>query len=806
MTWLEPCLGGREGGRLGRAGKRHMSRFCYNQMVKRLFKQVLLYSAVLIVIFSATILVRTLLQPTPTFAAATYYYHDGMGELSDADHWWDNPFFVGGHGVLPSGAIVGVISTGTATVSSSFDLTFALQVQGGTLSILSGGTLTLTTANMSNQGTGIISVASGGSLVINSGRTILIDNINADNINIASGGTLNIASGGTLSVTKGISFNQYNPSWTINGTLTFADSEIISSGYTWTVASTGILNINAGTFTVDSGGTLNKITGGTITVFSNFAKLINNNSTSYEINGIPGSAITAYLLSGVTNYNATNYNAVLSLTPNSWSASGLPTGLSIDSGTGQITGTPSSSGLGTILVTGEQIAIGHSTTTQAVSYSFTPPIPGIPDLTSGSDTGASSTDNITNDNTPTFTVTCTGTNTIEIYSPSGTLRGAGACSGGSASVTSSVLTDGTYSFLAKQGDGVGTSTYSSGLDITVDTEVPIFSSVTPTSSSFINNVTTSSDISFTLNEALASGTTTITQTSGIAPAMPFVCLFTGNILNAGAHVMDISDTVNNCTYGTPITGISSNAYHTFLFAGKDVAGNIASSTTRTLVRFDTSSPTISEVTPIVSGTNANPSYTFTTSEAGTISYGGSCSSGTTSATSGSNTIIFNTLSPGTYSNCTITVTDLASNISNVLSVASFTIIDTAPSISVSYGRTGGSSSGGTSVSNVSANIIPSVNNNTETTFTYLENFKYIFTRNLFIGARGADVLALQRFLNLAGYTVSTKGAGSKGRETMYFGPATRGALALFQKDSNIKPDKGYFGAITRALVNKLLNK
>jgi len=59
--------------------------------------------------------------------------------------------------------------------------------------------------------------------------------------------------------------------------------------------------------------------------------------------------------------------------------------------------------------------------------------------------------------------------------------------------------------------------------------------------------------------------------------------------------------------------------------------------------------------------------------AGTITYGGSCSSGITSAVSGNNTITFIALSDGTYSDCTITVTDYEGNVSNTLTIPTFTV-------------------------------------------------------------------------------------------------------------------------------------
>ena len=53
---------------------------------------------------------------------------------------------------------------------------------------------------------------------------------------------------------------------------------------------------------------------------------------------------------------------------------------------------------------------------------------------------------------------------------------------------------------------------------------------------------------------------------------------------------------------------------------------------------DKTAPVIVEVIIVTTPTNdSTPNYTFSSDEAGTITYGGSCSSGTTSATSGNNT-------------------------------------------------------------------------------------------------------------------------------------------------------------------------
>ena len=97
-------------------------------------------------------------------------------------------------------------------------------------------------------------------------------------------------------------------------------------------------------------------------------------------------------------------------------------------------------------------------------------------------------------------------------------------------------------------------------------------------------------------------------------------------------------------------------------------------TTDSTTTPDTTAPVIGEVTVVTTPTNdKTPDYTFSSTEAGTITYGGSCSSSTTSATTDNNTITFSTLDNGTYSNCTIKVTDSAENESNTLEITAFTV-------------------------------------------------------------------------------------------------------------------------------------
>lgn len=97
---------------------------------------------------------------------------------------------------------------------------------------------------------------------------------------------------------------------------------------------------------------------------------------------------------------------------------------------------------------------------------------------------------------------------------------------------------------------------------------------------------------------------------------------------------------------------------------------------------DTSAPILSEVTAIGTVSTYTPSYSFISSKAGTITYLGACSSNTSSAMEGTNTVTFNTLAAGFYDNCRILVHDNAGNISAELILSAFTINDsTGPSLS-----------------------------------------------------------------------------------------------------------------------------
>ena len=243
----------------------------------------------------------------------------------------------------------------------------------------------------------------------------------------------------------------------------------------------------------------------------------------------------------------------------------------------------------------------------------------------------------------------------------GTITYGGSCSSstttvnqGNNTITLDSLSDGTYSDCT----------------ITVDT----------TNTWLINSLTMSSFTIDTTAETLLEVTAVTTPTNDTTPNYTFSTNEAGTITYGGS----CSSSATSAFSGDNTITFNSLSDGTYSDCTITVTNSSANSITLNISSFviDTTAPTVTQETAVTTPTNdTTPDYTFSTNEAGTITYGGSCSSGTTSATSGNNPITLNSLSEGTYSNCTITVTDSLGHASSALSVSTFVVDTTAPSVS-----------------------------------------------------------------------------------------------------------------------------
>lgn len=197
----------------------------------------------------------------------------------------------------------------------------------------------------------------------------------------------------------------------------------------------------------------------------------------------------------------------------------------------------------------------RTTFTGYVSDTTPPVAPSVPDLAAASDSGTSSSDNLTKITTPTFTGTSEAGATVDII-VGGVVKGSAVAAGGNYSVTipgANALSAGTHSVTATATDpGGNTSPASSALSITVDT-----SAATPSLPALAPDPRNLADVSWTFGANGETGTTT------------FDCTLTKPV---GAPV------AGACTspQGYDLTGDADGSY-TFSVTQTDAAGNVSAS-------------------------------------------------------------------------------------------------------------------------------------------------------------------------------------------------------------------------------------
>ncbi|MCF8544798.1 MAG: IPT/TIG domain-containing protein [Ilumatobacteraceae bacterium] len=282
----------------------------------------------------------------------------------------------------------------------------------------------------------------------------------------------------------------------------------------------------------------------------------------------------------------------------------------------------------------------NATLTGGFTYVAPPAAPATPDLATASDSGSSSTDNITSDNTPTISVgSATDGNTVTVT----------ATKAGSANVTCTftaaaettgcdlgTLVDGVWSVTAKQTNSGIDSALTSALSITVDATPPTVTSFSSPKSNGKYGIGTTVDVTATLSETVAAGAS-ITVT-----------------LDTGDTVVLTTATASTTLSGTYTVGTGDNSadltvtLYALTSAPTDAAGNVMTSTTlptganniagAQAIVIDTTAPTLSSATANTAGTQVtltfNEALNATTAIAGDFAV----SVGTTSMTVSSNSV------------------------------------------------------------------------------------------------------------------------------------------------------------------------
>ena len=340
---------------------------------------------------------------------------------------------------------------------------------------------------------------------------------------------------------------------------------------------------------------------------------------------------------------------------------------------------------------------GGAGTTPSIHFdTLAPNAPSAPQLQAASDTGASSSDAITHDTTPTFTGTAEAGATVTLYDTDGTtVLGSTVATGGNWSISTSTLSEGQHTITAKAVDAAGNAGgASSGAVVTIDTTAPAAPSAP------VPDAAITSDTTPTFGGTAAAGAT--------------VKLYDTD----GTTVLGSGTADGNGAWNITATSMGEGA-HTVTAKATDVAGNTSTTSVSHGVTIDTAAPAASS-TPALDaasdtgashsdGITADTTPTITgTAEAGaTVKlYEGGTLLGSAVATGGAWSITSSALGEGQHT-VTTTVTDTAGNVSGASSGLTFTIDTTAPTTTVA-GIAFSSDSGASStdfVTNVAAQTI-----------------------------------------------------------------------------------------------------
>ncbi|HYC01803.1 MAG TPA: Ig-like domain-containing protein, partial [Azospirillaceae bacterium] len=340
-----------------------------------------------------------------------------------------------------------------------------------------------------------------------------------------------------------------------------------------------------------------------------------------------------------------------------------------------------------------------------------PAAPSRPLLTVASDTGLSSADGITKDDTPTVTGTAEADATIVLFDGATQVGTTTALNDGSWSITASALAAGSHTLTVQATDAAGNvGALSAALSLTIDTTAPTTPSA-PVLATISDTGSLSSD-----------GITRITTPtlSGTAEAGATVVLFDGST--------ELGSTLaagNGSWSFTP--NALAEGFHLIVARTSDVAGNLSDASPVLYVTIDTSAPTAPSGLALTSLTDTGASSSDGITNAATPVLTGTAEanaslvvfdSGTQIATGtadgdGAFTIALPTgISAGGHS-LTVQATDKAGNSSTLSATYSLTVDRTAPTAPTTPALASASDLGVSQTDGVTSDSTPTFTGTTE---------------------------------------------------------------------------------------------
>jgi predicted secreted protein len=282
-------------------------------------------------------------------------------------------------------------------------------------------------------------------------------------------------------------------------------------------------------------------------------------------------------------------------------------------------------------------AAGNFNTTSSSSPSITydtfpPNAPSAPDLSTASDSGKSSTDNITNIDTGlVFTgSTEAGVTSLKLYEGTTEIASTSTISGTSYTITTTgTLGSGTHTLTAKAFDAAGNASPASGsLNVTIDMTAPAAPSAPDLDTGSDSGSSDTDDLTAAANPSF-SGTAEAGATVNLYDSNGTTQIGSGTANGSGNWTIAI---------GSPL----SDGTHTITAKAVDAAGNASSASGSLAVTVDRTPPTVSvssSVASLKAGETATITFTFSEDPGTSFSWDGTAgditvSGGTLSALSG----------------------------------------------------------------------------------------------------------------------------------------------------------------------------